>query len=138
MRLEPLCTFTARLSKTELVATTPLGRRIIGPIHGATLTGERVRAVQRGTSAADWLVMGPDGTVQIDVRLVFVTDDGARLYLEYLGRADWSGGVMSGPVYSVPTFSTDDPRYSWLNSVQCAARGQVRQDGADYEMFVLR
>jgi len=138
MQLEPLCTFTAQLSRTELVASTPVGRRIIGPIHSATLTGDRLRATQRGTSAADWLVMGPDGTVQIDVRLVFVTDDGARLFVEYLGKADWSGGVMSGPVYSTPTFATDDPRYRWLNAVQCAARGQVHETGAQYELFVLR
>jgi hypothetical protein len=138
MLLEPLATFKARLSRTELVASTPRGRRIIGPIVDARLEGERLSATQVGTSAADWLVMAPDGTTYIDVRIAVRTDDGARLFMTYFGRADWSGGVMSGPVYSTPCFETSDPRYAWLNPVLCAARGRVFEGGAEYELAVLR
>ena len=138
MELEPLCRFTASLARTELVVEGPLGRRIIGPIVGARLEGERLKATQRGTSAADWLLLAADGTTYIDVRMALRTDDGAYLYLAYHGRADWSDGVMSGPVYSAPTFATEDPRYRWLNSVQCAAKGRVFDGGAEYEMAILR
>ncbi len=138
MELEPLCRFTAELNRTELVVPGPLGRRIIGPIINARLEGERLKASQRGTSAADWLLLADDGTTYIDVRMALVTDDGAFIYLTYAGRADWSGGVLSGPVYSAPTFATEDPRYQWLNPLQCAGKGRVFEGGAEYEIAVLR
>lgn len=138
MQLEHLCRFTAELERTELVAQTPRGRRIIGPIVHSRLEGARLKATQRGTSAADWLLLAEDGTTSIDVRLAFVTDDGARLYMSYRGRADWSGGVMSGAVYSTPVFEVEDERYRWLNAVVCAGKGQVASDGAEYEIYVLR
>ncbi len=138
MDLEPLCRFTASLAQTEMVASTPRGRRIVGPIVDASLTGERLSGRQIGTSAADWLVMAPDGTTFIDVRIAFRTTDGARIFMTYLGRADWSAGVMSGPVYSTPVFETADDRYSWLNSIVCAAKGEVFAGGAHYDLSVLR
>lgn len=138
MELEPLCRFTAELDRTEMVAQTPAGQRIIGPIVRSRLEGPRLRAEQVGTSAADWLVLSSDGTTEIDVRLCFRTDDGAALYLSYSGRADWSGGVMSGPVFSAPVFETGAPRYRWLNSVLCAGKGEVFEGGAEYEICVLR
>jgi hypothetical protein len=138
VELEPLCRFSAGLARTEMVASTPRGRRIVGPIIESKLTGERLSATQVGTSAADWLVMGPDGTIYIDVRIAWKTDDGARLYMTYLGRGDWSGGVLSGDVFSTPVFETADPRYAWLNSVVCVAKGRVFEGGAEYEIAVLR
>ncbi|WP_157749656.1 DUF3237 domain-containing protein [Jatrophihabitans sp. GAS493] len=138
MDLEPLCRFTAYLNRPEMVADTPRGRRLIGPIVRAELTGDRFHATQAGTSAADWLVMGPDGTTFIDVRIAFRTDDGARLFMSYLGRADWSGGVMSAPVFSTPVFETAHPDYAWLNRVLCVGKGSVFEGGAEYELAVLR
>lgn len=138
MQLEPLTRFTAKLARTEMVGSTPRGRRIIGPIIDSRLEGERLNAVQVGTSAADWLVMAADGTTYIDVRIAFLTDDGARLYMTYHGRADWSHGVMSDAVFSTPCFETADPRYAWLNPVLCAAKGRVFDGGAEYDVAVLR
>lgn len=138
MDLEPLGRFTASLARTEFVGSTPRGRRIIGPIVNARLTGDRLQASQAGTSAADWLVLGPDGTIFIDVRIAFRTDDGARIYMSYSGRGDWSAGVMSGAVFATPVFETADERYRWLNGVLCAAKGMVSAGGAEYELAVLR
>lgn len=134
MEIEHLCTFTAHLARTEMVATTPRGRRVIGPIVDSSLTGERLTARQVGTSAADWLVLGPDGTTYIDVRIAFKTDDGAYLYMAYRGRADWSQGIMSGPVFSTPVFETQDHRYTWLNSILCVGKGLVFEGGAEYQI----
>lgn len=134
MEIEHLCTFTAHLARTEMVATTPRGRRVIGPIVDSELTGDRLTATQVGTSAADWLVMGPDGTTFIDVRIAFKTHDGARLFMAYRGRADWSGGIMSGPVFSTPVFETQDERYAWLNPILCVGKGRVFDGGAEYQI----
>lgn len=138
MHIDHLCRYEAKLARTEMVATTPRGSRIIGPIVNSTLEGERISARQVGTSAADWMVLGPDGTTFIDVRIVFRTHDDAWVYMSYKGRADWSGGVMSGPVFSTMVFETQDERYAWLNPVLAVGRGVVTDAGGDYEIGILR
>ena len=137
MQARPFGTFTAPLARVEFVGTTPLGRRLIGPIVGGRIEGPVLNATQRGTSAADWLLRGPDGTTVIDVRMALRTDDGAFLYLSYSGRADWSGGVGSGPVYSAFRFDTDDERYRWLTSRLVVGRGQVGEDHGEYDLQLL-
>ncbi len=137
MQARPFGTFTAPLARVEFVGTTPLGRRLIGPIVGARLEGPHLAATQRGTSAADWLLRGPDGTTLVDVRIAMRTDDGAFLYISYAGRADWSGGIGSGPVYSAFRFDTEDPRYRWLNRRLVAGRGMVFEDHGEYDLFLL-
>jgi hypothetical protein len=138
MDIEHLCTFTAHLERTEMIASTPRGRRVIGPIVDSTLVGEHLEARQVGTSSADWLVLAPDGTTYIDVRIAFRTHDGAYLYMSYGGRADWSEGIMSGPVFSTPVFETQDERYAWLNPILCVGRGRVFEGGAEYAIGRLR
>lgn len=138
MELVPLCRLDVTLGSTELVVDGPLGNLIIGPIASARFEGERLQASLRGASAADWMTLGPDGTVDIDVRLSLRTDDGAFLFMTYRGRADWSDGIGSAPTYAAPVFETDDPRYAWLNSVQCVGKGTVTPPTAVYEIFELR
>jgi uncharacterized protein DUF3237 len=41
-----------------------------------------------GTSTADWVLIGPEGTGTLDVRAAFSTDDGATIFVQYHGRAD--------------------------------------------------
>ena len=106
-----------------MVADTPRGRRIVAGIREGRLDGERLQASQRGTSAADWLVIGSDGTAFIDVRISFRTDDGAFIQMTYSGRGDWGDGPMTGPVYSAPYFETDDDRYSSAGT----RRGLIRR-----------
>lgn len=135
LELVPLCRFTASLGRPEMVATTPRGNRIIAGINEGRLVGDRIDATQRGSSAADWLLIGTDGTAFVDVRITFRTADGAFLFMEYSGRGDWSGGPMTAPVYSAPTIETDDARYSWLNSLQIVGKGEVAEGGAHYDLY---
>ncbi|KRF00978.1 hypothetical protein ASG88_11305 [Nocardioides sp. Soil777] len=137
MQLQPFGTFTAPLGRVEFVGDTPRGRRLIGPIVGARIDGEHLRADQRGTSAADWLLTGPDGATVIDVRISFRCDDGAFVQIAYTGRADWAGGVGSGPVYSAFRFETEDERYRWLHSRIVVGKGQVHPDHGTYDLFLL-
>lgn len=138
LELIPLCAFTASLGRPEMVADTPRGHRIVAGIKDGRLEGERLQATQRGTSAADWLVIGSDGTAFIDVRISFRTDDGAFIQMTYSGRGDWSDGPMTAPVYSAPYFETDDERYRWLNTIQVVGRGEVADQGARYDLFEVR
>lgn len=137
MDLQPFGTFTAPLNRVEFVGSTPRGRRMVGPIVDARLEGPHVSASQRGTSAADWLLTAPDGSTVIDVRISLRTDDGAFIQVTYSGRADWSGGVGSGPVHSAFRFDTEDSRYRWLNSRLVLGKGQVELDHGAYDLFLL-
>lgn len=138
LELIPFCTYTARIDKPDLVADTPKGHRVIMGIKGARWEGERFNAVQRGDTAGDWLITGPDGTAMVDVRMSLRTDDGAFVYVEYQGRADWSAGPASAPAYSAPRFETGDERYLWMNKLQFVAKGTVDGTTVSYEVFELR
>lgn len=137
MQLIPFATMTAPLAKVEYRGDGPRGHRLVGPIVGARLEGEGVMASQRGTSSADWLIQGPDGTIVVDVRMSVRTDDGAFLQITYGGRASWADGIGSGDVFSAFTFDTDDERYAWLRRRLVVGRGVVRPDQGVYSLFLL-
>ena len=60
----------------------------------------------------------------LDVRVVVETDDGKLIYITYEGRADWSDGPGTKPIYMAPKFETSDDRYAWLN-VQAVGKGRL-------------
>lgn len=97
-----------------------------------------LRAKQEGTSAADWLLQGPDETVLIDVRVSMRTDDGAALQIAYSGRAHWPDGVGSGAVRAAFVFETDAPEYRWLCSRMVVGVGSVEQTHGSYSLAILR
>ncbi|WP_229052377.1 DUF3237 domain-containing protein [Aeromicrobium sp. Leaf350] len=137
MKLVPFATMTCPLAKVEYRADGPRGHRLVGPIKGARLEGEQLQATQRGTSSADWLLQGPDGTIVVDVRMSIRTDDGAFLQITYGGRASWADGIGSGPVFSAFTFDGDDERYAWLRRRLVVGRGEVRPDQGVYSLYLL-
>ncbi|KQY56150.1 hypothetical protein ASD11_16950 [Aeromicrobium sp. Root495] len=137
MQATPFGTFTAPLAKVELRADGPRGHRLVGPIVGGRFEGPHLNADQRGTSAADWLLWGPDGTVVVDVRISLRTDDGAFIQVTYDGKADWSDGVGSGPVYSAFRFDTSDERYSWLTGRLVVGRAEVGPTQGVYTLSLL-
>lgn len=137
IELVPLATATCRIGEPLVLPDTPSGLRMISEISGARWEGERLTASQKGGAAADWLVLGVDGTGLVDVRLTLETDDGALVFVSYGGRAYFPA---DGPqqIMSAPRFETGDPRYAWLNRVQGVAKGAL--DGLDltYEVFEAR
>lgn len=138
MELVPFCTYTASVIKPDFVGDTPAGRRMIVGVRDARWEGERFTASQRGESAADWLVIAPDGTATPDVRLTLRTDDGAFVFVEYHGKADWSAGPGTAPVYTAVTFEVEDERYAWMNKVQFVGKGGLSNGAVRYEIFELR
>lgn len=98
-----------------------------------------MRAHQKGSAAADWLLVGEDGTTTLDVRYCVETHDGALVYVSYSGRRDVSSGLPTAPIYATPVFETGDRRYSWLNKIQAVAKGIIdRPRVLTYEMYELR
>lgn len=138
LELVPFAVYTAKLNKPDLVASTPKGQRVVVGVKESRWEGERFAASQRGDTAGDWLITGPDGTAMVDVRMTLRTDDGAFVYVEYGGRADWSDGPGSRPAYIAPQFETGDERYLWLNKIQFVGKGELAGDQVRYEIFELR
>ncbi len=138
MELVPFCTYTAAVKKPDFVGQTPAGMRMIVGVTGARWEGERFAASQRGESAADWLLVAPDGTASPNVRMTLRTDDGAFVFVEYHGRSDWSAGTGSAPVYTSVAFEVEDERYAWMNKVQFVGKGGLDGDRVSYEVFQLR
>ena len=103
--------------------------------------GERFKAsLKPGVAAADWMIVTPDNTGLIDIRLTLETDDGALVYVEYGGRRDFAQVFLGvdAPVYIAPRFETSDARYSWLNKVQAVGKGVVVGDVRVYDVYEVR
>ena len=137
IELVPLGTMVGRLRKPFVLEGTPVGTRMIFEVEDGTISGERLNAKLVGQSGADWLVVGPDGTGTLDVRMLVETDDGALVFISYNGRVDLGHPAH---VYSAPRFETGDERYRWLNTIQAVAKGTLSDNGSTltYELCEVR
>lgn len=138
MELVPLCTLEATIGGMHMIGTGPAGARTIAEVSGGSMNGERVNGTVKGNAAADWMLTSKDGIATLDVRVVVETDDGALIYITYEGRADWSEGPGTKPIYMAPKFETSDERYTWLNSVQAVGKGQLGAGTVSYEIAEVR
>jgi hypothetical protein len=138
IQLVPLCTMTAELRRPFVLRGTPSGDRLVYEVASGVIEGERLRAKLCGQAAADWFTIGPDGTGTLDVRVLVETDDGAHVFIQYLGRTDTT--VTGAPIYSTPRFETGDDRYRWLNTVQAVGKGSLAENGTTltYEICEVR
>jgi len=99
----------------------------------------------------DWPAISNDGrhSMQIDVRAVWETHDGARLYVRYQGILvlpepgteglhDIASVDPSAYYFRVaPIFRTGDERYLWLNTVLCVGLGRFTPGGLGYRIYQL-
>ena len=139
IQLVPLGTMVGELRRPFVLQGTPVGDRMIFEVASGSITGDRLNAKLVGNSGGDWLVAGPDGTGTLDVRMVWETDDGALVFVQYHGRVDVSQGG-SAPVYCAPRFETGDERYLWLNKIQAVGKGTLSDNGSTltYEICEVR
>ena len=137
LTLVPLATMVAELRPPKVLSRTPAGTRMIYEVAAGHISGDRLNAKLAGSSSADWMLVGPDGTGTLDVRSLVETDDGALLFLQYNGRVDLSDGG-SAPLYATPRFETGDPRYGWLNKLQAVGKGTLTGSTLTYDLYELR
>jgi len=139
LELIPFATATATLAPPIMLPNTPAGTRVIFEIVDYRWEGPRFTARQKGSAAADWLLLGPDGTGTLDVRVTLETPDGAVVLVHYGGRVDGSKGLGGeAPVYAAVQFETGNERYGWLNRVQAVAKGVLKGNVITYEVYELR
>jgi Protein of unknown function (DUF3237) len=147
MELVYECKFWAHLDPAMIdVGPGPYGARAVATVTGGRCEGERINGDAKG-AGADWLLIGPDGFGRLDVRAQIVTDDGASIYVQYLGVLEMNEAVLTsmgggdGTSFddqyfrTAPRLETGDPRYAWVNTTLFVARGRLIPGGVEYEMF---
>ncbi|HJQ85638.1 MAG TPA: DUF3237 domain-containing protein [Candidatus Binatia bacterium] len=138
IELVPLARATVTLSPPIVLPSTPSGMRVIFEMTGYRLEGERLRATQRGAAAADWLVVGPEGTGTLDSRVTLETAEGTPVLLHYGGRVDASRGLGGAAIYAAFQFETGDERYAWLNRLLAVGKGTLDGSTLAYDVYELR
>jgi hypothetical protein len=115
-----------------------------GKFEGPRLNG---RVIPGG---GDWAAIRPDGTLALDVRATLETNDGAHIYMSYLGRndaprrlagVDRSERAKLDPsnyyLRVLPTFETNSEGYTWLNDIVAVGVGQTTESGVAYAFYEI-
>lgn len=124
---------------------TSIGYIASGEFQGPILTG---RVLPGG---GDWPALSVDGqhSYQVNVRAVWETHDGARIYVQYYGFIDVPQNFPSDPkeqaqldpadyyFRTAPTFRTSDERYLWLNKILAVGIGRFNANGLGYRIYKL-
>ncbi|MGH1488154.1 MAG: DUF3237 domain-containing protein [Acidimicrobiales bacterium] len=113
----------------------PLGTKVVATVTGGSFVGPKINAsAAEGVAAGDWLTILPDGGFSLDVRFSLRTDDGADIFVTYVGYGKRNeDGTAS--IRTSPRFETGDERYAWLNSLFCVAIGKTTPEGVEYEIY---
>ena len=142
-----LLTLRCSVTATHHLGRVPGGydRRVV-IVSGGTFEG----ADLRGTvlpGGGDFLTIRPDGAFNLDVRLVLKTDDGALIYMTYVGRRNGPPEVMEkyrrgeavaeGEDYfrTLVQFETAAPALARLNDILAVGTGRRDATGPVYEIF---
>lgn len=135
MELIPLGTLTAHTGKSWRITDGPLGTRSVSELPRVVWDGDRVRARSHW---ANGTYRSTPHTGEVQVRTMLEADDGALIYLDYVGRflpRGLAGG--SGHVMMTGRIETADERYRWLNTTQVVGKGTLSEDRMTYEVFAL-
>ena len=148
MNLEYEFSYRASLKPPLAVGAGPYGTRLVVEVTGGSFEGKRLRG-KILTGGGDWLLAGSDGFGRLDVRAQLVTEDGAAIYLSYLGLLEMNPKVqqaLADPKHATdygdqyfrtsPHFETGDPRYAWLNQSLFVAEGHILPDRTvEYKVY---
>jgi len=150
MKLEHLCEVVAYLMPPIPIGPGSWGVRLIFPIVEGTVKGPRLKGKCQ-PFGADWGLIRGDNCLELDVRLVIETEDGALIHTYYNGIVDMTkeqvekimvGGLPPGlDFYVTPRFETSHENYQWLTRIQAVGRGSVEPEGdrlkVSYSWYVL-
>jgi Protein of unknown function (DUF3237) len=148
LRTTPLFTLTLKVGRIQNLGKTPLGERRVGIVTGGSFEGPKLAGtVEEGGS--DWILVRPDGALQLDVRLTLKTADGQLIGMTYKGfrhgpapvieRLNRGEPVDPGEYYFriAPFFETASDKYGWLNRIVALGLGHRLPEGPVYRVFEL-
>lgn len=132
--------FVRTTNPLEPTVGAPRGARQYWQVSEARLEGGRIKAELAGTGT-DWMLVGDDGFWRPNVRLQFLTDDGAVILLHYTGLVEQTETFKKAAQSDQATrwedqymrlslcFQTGDSRYQWLNRNLFVAKGRLEATG---------
>lgn len=124
------------------IGAAPLGTRTIVSVTGGSFEGSRLRG--RIVGGEDWLLLRPDGVLELELRLALETDDGALIAFSSFGYRHGPAEVIAAIARgervdpasyyfrTTPRFETSAPRYAELNRMLAVASGDRRPEGPVY------
>lgn len=144
----PLTVLTAILDPPHRLGATPAGDRKVVAVRGGAVEGERLSGhILPGGS--DWAVSNAAGILELDVRMVIETHDGALINCQYRGirhgPADVLARLAAGERVDhreyyfriAPRFDTADSRYAWLNRILTIGIGERLAEGPRYHIHEI-
>lgn len=146
IRTRHLFTMRLKVGTVQAVGAGAAGDRRIGLVDGGSFEGERLRGTVL-PGGADWIIVRPDGTWALDVRIVLQTHDDALIGLTYRGLRHGPPDVMQrmgrgeavdpASIYfrTVGSFETAAPAYEWLNRIWIVGTGTRPPEGPVYDIF---
>jgi hypothetical protein len=147
---EHLFAFTAMLqAPPEVIGPVPEGARANFYITGGKVLGPKLKGSVRPVGA-DWGTVRTDGVLAVDVRATLELDDGALVYLHYLGLGDLGADgyqkFLAGqlppkiPLRTSPTIRTAHPDYQWLHRRLCVGIGEADTTTftVSYDVYAIR
>lgn len=141
MNSRPLVTVRIIAAPPQKLGTVPHGIRSVVPVMGGDFEGPELRG-QILPGGGDWLLLRPDGVLELDLRITLETDDRTLVYMTFQGLRHGSPDVIAAlgrgetvdpATYyfrTSPRFETSAAKYSFLNRIVAVGVGETRPDGA--------
>ena len=139
IRLEHAFTYRTSVTGPEVVGDGPYGMRHYYEMSDGVLDGDRLSGRTIG-GGGDWMLVGEDGFLRMDVRLQVRTADGAVVGIRYFGPAEANPTLRAAIAANGSTRFGDqrirthwvleagDPRYAWVNRSIFVGEGRVAPD----------
>src|SRR5215831_15302742 len=89
---EVLCEVSLETAPRQAIGETPHGNRQIVPLTGGAFAVLRLQG--KVLPGADWVLERPDGVRELDARMTWQTEDGALLYVWFLGYRTGVSGML--------------------------------------------
>jgi len=148
LRTRPLFTMRLAVDPPVTVGSAGGGALRIAGIPAGSFEGDRLRGTVL-PGGTDWQTLRGDGAALLDARIVLRTNDAALITMTYTGIRHGPADVMervsrgervdAADYYfrMLPAFSTDDPRYDWLNRIVAVATGARLPEGPIYDVHEI-
>ena len=143
--------FTYRMTASHAheVGIGPVGNRQCFEVTEGVIEGSRLSGKLLG-SGIDWMLVGSDGFMRMDVRIQIETHDGAIICASYFGPAEANDKLKRAFGACEPTdfgdqrirthwlLETGHPDYAWVNQSVFVGEGRFRPSSSGQAGFEHR